>query len=128
MWARRVTTTDGTPTELTGVDRITIRTTTTVLFEIFLTARQTGGIAGTVGDSAMWLITGAIKRDSLGNTALLGVPTGTGTPSAFNDAGAATWDVTVTADNTNEALAITVTGETDKDISWVARVSGPEAR
>ena len=42
------------------------------------------------------------------------------------DAGAATWSVAVTADATNNRLAITVTGEADKTIRWVATVEMAE--
>jgi hypothetical protein len=49
---------------------------------------------------------------------LVGVPTGTGTPSGFFDAGAALWSLAVTADDTNDILQITMTGEALKTIQW----------
>ena len=120
-WARRTTTVGATSAPMTALLYITGCNG----FEILLTARQTGGSAGTVGDSAMWLVTGFIKSIA-GVTTLVGVPTGTGTPSAFFDAGAALWSITVTADDVNDVLAITVTGETNKNISWTASVKGAE--
>lgn len=135
-YPRHGTTTDATPLDITPTGlRINLASSIsptiggTYGFEIVVVARQTGGVAGTVGDSAMWNIAGCIKyRPSTLTTTFVGVPTGTGTPSAFNDAGAAAWSVSVTADDTNETLVVTVTGEVDKTISWMARVHTNEIR
>lgn len=86
-------------------------------FRALVSARQTAGAAGTVGDSATWTITGCIKRTGA-TTSLVGVPTGTGTPSGFNDAAAATWNVAVTANDASETLLFTLTGEASKTIGW----------
>lgn len=94
-------------------------------FRIQVAAYQYGGAAGAVADSATWEITGAIKRDLANNTTLLGL-TGAGSP-LYNDAAAAGWNVAVTADDTNEALRITVTGEASKSIVWHAAVYTSEA-
>jgi hypothetical protein len=32
------------------------------------------------------------------------------------------WDVTITADNTNDGINVLVTGEASKTIRWVARI------
>lgn len=126
------TTTNATPTELTPTsfspsttNRLFIRPSHSYAFRMEIAARQTGGSAGTVGDSAMWTITGLIKRDGSNNTVLVGV-TGTGTP-LMSDAGAVTWSVAVTADDTNETLLVSVTGETNKTIRWVAHIYDAEA-
>jgi hypothetical protein len=129
IYNRNIPTTSATPVSLGGslLPRIFIPANRTLGFRMYVSARQTAGVAGTIGDSATWLITGCIKRDGANNTVLVGVPTGTGTPSAFNDAGAATWTVAVTADDTNEALGVTVTGEASKTISWTISVYDAEA-
>lgn len=139
-YIRRGVTTDATPTDITPVGasptglRLNLASSATTTgvtwaFEILVVARQTGGISGTVGDSAMWVIQGSIKyRSSTLTTTFIGVPTGTGAPSAFNDAGAAGWVVGVTANDTDETLVITVTGAVDKTISWLARVTTSETR
>jgi hypothetical protein len=129
LYCRSLNTTTATPLGLggVGVPRIFLPANRTFGFRMTVTARQYAGVAGTIGDSAMWTITGMIKRDGANNTVLVGVPTGTGTPSAFNDAGAATWNVAVTADDVNEALQITVTGEASKSIMWNIAVYDAEA-
>ena len=118
----KVETTDATQSELrsnvgTNLHRITIPANRTWGFDILLAARQTGGSAGTVGDSAGYEIKGVIKRDDADNTVLVGSASVT---TIAEDQSA--WDVTVIADDTNEALVIKVTGEANKTIHWVATV------
>lgn len=56
-------------------------------------------------------------------TAIVGTVQGTGTPGTNDrDTGAAAWSVAVTADNTNNLLQVSVTGEANKTIRWVAKV------
>jgi hypothetical protein len=38
----------------------------------------------------------------------------------------ANWDIAITADDTNDAVAITVTGAADTTIRWIARFTGVE--
>jgi hypothetical protein len=59
-----------------------------------------------------------------GATSLVGTVSTVG--SDVEDAGASTWDVTITADNTNDALDIKVTGAASTTIRWVAVVQGLE--
>lgn len=69
-----------------------------------------------------WKIEGVITRDGSNNTRIVGTPTiteiakdadGTPTPS--------TWAIaSITADDTNEALAINVTGQAETTIRWQA--------
>jgi hypothetical protein len=127
-------TTDATPEEMnteatnfpSSFTRLLIRPGRTYACRIVISARQTGGTAGTVGDSAMWEIQACIKRDLANNTSLVG-SAGTGTaPAALRDAGAAAWSIAVTADDTNEALVVTVTGEADKTIRWLAHIFAAE--
>ena len=87
-------------------------------FRADVVAKQTAGSAGTVGDVYSVTVVGTIKNIG-GTTALVGTPV---YENEMNDAGLAGVDVTVTADNTNDALAITVTGETSKTIRWVSHV------
>jgi hypothetical protein len=46
---------------------------------------------------------------------------------SLNDAAAAAWRLAVAADTTQGGLAVSGTGEANKSISWVARVSSVEA-
>ena len=84
-------------------------------------ARQTAG-AGT-GDCAAW-DTNVLFKQISGTPSIVGTPSVTQT---YGDAGAAAWAIALTADATNDALAITVTGEASKTIQWTAHVLGPEA-
>lgn len=127
IFTSRAETTDGTANVELYVDgsaqRITVTASRTWGFKIMLSARQTAGAGGTVGDSSYWEIDGCIKRDGSNNTALVGSTT---TTLVGQDAGAAAWAVAVTADDTNESLKIAVTGEATKTIHWVARVTTVE--
>lgn len=121
----RVSTTNATPTELSlngSTSYLTIPAGRTMAFTIKLAAARTD-----VSDTAAaWpSITGAITRDSTGNCRLLGAVMGAGT-TTLADAGAATWSVSVTADATNNRLAITVTGEAGKTIRWLATIEAAD--
>lgn len=113
-------TTNGTPVTLglagiAGTGRITIGDNTTWLFEVRLVARRTDAD----NESAGYAFDGAIDRNSgAATTALVGSVT-----KAVVAEDTAAWDADVTADATNGALAITVTGEAAKTINWVARVT-----
>ncbi len=77
------------------------------------------------GDSKAVKFEGAIKRGAnAASTALLGSVTQSdvGTP----DAGAATWTVAVTADTTNGAIKVEVTGEASHNLKWVCRLTTTE--
>lgn len=76
------------------------------------------------GDSAMWEVTALMKRGAnASTTALVGTPTIT---KVFNDAGAATWTIALTADTTLGGGVITVTGEAAKTIRWVSNIDSAE--
>jgi hypothetical protein len=82
---------------------------------VLISARQ---VAGTT--SAGWRLEGVIANDA-GTVRLVG---GGVTLAALGaDAGAAAWTVNATADNTNKALSLTVTGAAATTINWVARVT-----
>lgn len=87
-------------------------------FSITVAAIQAGGTAGTYGDSSAWLISGMIKKIS-STTSLVG---SIAKSIIAQDTGAAAWDVTAEADDTNNALVIKVTGEANKSIRWVAKI------
>jgi hypothetical protein len=72
------------------------------------------------GDTKAWTFQGCIKRDAANNTVLVGAVTST---VIAEDAGASEWALTIEADDTNESIKVTVTGEAAKTIDW-----GVEAR
>lgn len=66
---------------------------------------------------------GGTQAGADGTVSLVGTPQGVGVPGANDsDVGATAWSVAVSADDTNKALKIDVTGETDKTIHWVANI------
>lgn len=105
-------TTDNVSSLLVG--SLLIPNNTVVSFYIKVQAIQTGGTAGTVGDSYVHEIRGAVKNIG-GTTSLVASVTD---EEIAEDVGAAGWIVNVTANDGTDALDITVTGETDKNITW----------
>lgn len=76
------------------------------------------------GNTASWKFEGAIKRGaSAGTTALVAAVTPT---VIAQDAGAVTWTVAVSADTTNGALAVTITGQAATTIRWVCSIESTE--
>jgi hypothetical protein len=118
----RNTTSNATATTLfrdgaTGTQRIVVPAQSTWSFKIRLAAYNS-----TDGIGAAWAINGGIRRNNAGGTAILGSPTVTPyTEGAMSGA-----TVTVTADDTNEALQISVTGLASKTIRWHAVVDTSE--
>ena len=81
------------------------------------------GVTG-AGNSARWTIDGAIKRGAnAASTVMIGTPTVTMT---HFDVGAAAWVVAVTADTTNGAIAVTVTGAASTTIRWTCKINTTE--
>jgi hypothetical protein len=122
QYVLRIVTTDATATEVTTSGStsgyVDIPASRTYACMIKVVAIRTD-VSGT---AAAWTnIQAAITRDSTGNCRLLGSVVGGGT-TTLCDAGASTWTVAVTADTSNQRLAITVTGEAGKTIRWVATV------
>jgi hypothetical protein len=142
---RRITT-DATPLRLSsgGVDPVSstnfnLGPNATVVARLLVVAQQTGGNAGTVGDSAAWEVTVLMRRLSglattayVGGTLLTAAPgvasaaAGAALAPSLNAAGAAAWRLTLEADTTLGGLAVSGTGETNKTIRWVARVLSAE--
>lgn len=114
-------TSDNTPTEIYcanySTSRFTINANSALAFRVTVVARD-----DTAGDVAMYTFEGLIKRDGAGNT----------TMSVCNKTVVheddATWDCAVTADDTNEALVITVTGDADNPTQWAAVLEGVETK
>lgn len=116
----RRTTTDATATTLFrdgAATRITIPAQSCWSFKIRLSAYNS-----TDGSGAAWTINGGIRRDNANGTALLGAPVVT----QFADTAMASTTVAVTADDTNEALQVNVTGLAGKTIRWHAVVETSE--
>ena len=101
---------DGSATE-----RFNIRAQSALTFKIMVTARD-----NTSGDCAAYLFDGLIKRDGANNTTLCVC-----NKTALHEDDD-TWDCDVAADDTNEALQITVTGDADNTVKWAARLDGVE--
>jgi hypothetical protein len=114
-------TTDATPALLTADgtaggadDFIALANNTALCVTVQVSARENA-----TGDMAWWKFEVGIKRGaSAAATAIVGPIFKT----TAADAGASAWDVTLTADTTNGALAVTATGEAGKTIRWVATV------
>jgi hypothetical protein len=109
-------TTDATPTEIrlgAATARFTIPNDTTWAFSILVVARRTDAD----NESAAYKLEGCID-----NNATTVALAGTVTKTVLAEDTVA-WDCNATADNTNKALSITVTGEAAKTINWVARVT-----
>ena len=107
------TTTDATATELlVGGDRVKVPTDSTAFYRVSVCARRTDAD----NESAGYTIEGVIDNNA-GTTALVGSQVTTVTVEDT-----AAWSVAVTADDTNDAIAVKATGEASKTIKWVARI------
>lgn len=115
----RVQTTNNTGTEVTSnaaaagsSNTITLASGKVVHGKIYILAKEAA-----TGDCAAFHREFLIKNIG-GTTALVGSVLTIGTDLA--DTGALAWTVAITADNTNDRVAVTVTGETAKTINWIA--------
>ena len=117
MYVLRTSTANSTQTEmfLDGSSaRMTIASGRTLVFEIQVIARSSGNT------SAAYLIKGALDNNG-GTTSFLNTPI---VEVLGEDVGS--WDATVEADNTNDALVLKVTGAASTTIRWVATVRTTE--
>lgn len=94
--------------------RMTIATDTTWMFSAMVAARSTT-------ESAGYKIEGVIKNDG-GTTSLVGIAVKT--VFAEEDS---SWDITVEADDTNDALIFKVTGDSTDSVTWEVTVDKTEA-
>ena len=110
-------TADATPITLRESDNTAnspvIPASTVWKFDIDVVARR----SGTVEVAAYNFRDGVLERDAAGNTTMRAAPT----KNVLYEADA-NLDVGVTADDTNEALAVTVTGIASETWYWLARV------
>jgi len=119
---RKVTTDDTANIELTANAAVLTSTNIIALpndsvysFEGTIAARASASDAVSV-----WKVSGVIKRGAnAAATAIVGTVT-IGTP--VQDAGAATWAVSIDADTTNGSLRVRVTGAAATNISWIANI------
>ncbi len=107
------TTTNSTPKELFldggSSQRLTVPNNTSYVFTILINGHRTDDV-----DAAAYQFLGMISNRA-GATAIVGSVTKNVVAETDSS-----WDADVTADNTNDALVITVTGATGKNISWEA--------
>ena len=116
----RADTTDATATVLTtdnstagSANQIVAASDTCIMFSGTIVAMQNGA-----QDQGGWEIKGLLKNDG-GTTTLV-----SSNIQTFADGNG--WTVALSADNTNNALAITCTGEAAHNIRWVANISTSE--
>jgi len=113
VYVLRRTTTSGTATDLfldgdTATQSLTVAAGRTVTFDILVVARTEDGA------SAGYQFLGVIENQG-GTTSFIGTPQKT-----VLGEDVAGWDVSVIADNANDALVIRVTGAAATTIRWVA--------
>ncbi len=113
------TTTDATPTNLSGIyvgntyvyqNRMDVNSA--YAFKIMLVAGVTGA-----GDTKAWELTGCIKRGASGVPTLVGAVTKTVIAA---DTGAATWDCDIVIDT--DAFTVQATGQAATTIRWTASI------
>lgn len=113
----RAATANATPTAVSAdgnaiaaTNQLSVPANSAIAFDVVVVARQASN-----GDCARWTVKGLAK--SVSTTVSL-----VGTPSValdFNDSGASSWALAVTADNTNKAVTFTVTGVAATNLKWV---------
>jgi len=120
IYVLRASTTDATPKVLATIDgqadantQIVAASDTCIMFSGTIVAMQNGA-----QDQGGWEIKGLLKNDG-GTTTLV-----SSNIQTFADGNG--WTVALSADNTNNALAITCTGEAAHNIRWVANISTSE--
>ena len=121
-------TTDATPIQLTSLPGNSASATNSIT----LPNNSCYGFTGTViarensaqtNDFAVWEIKGGAVRAASAATTALG---SYNINKISESTGAATWSIALSADTTNGAVAITVTGEASHSIRWVATVNTTE--
>ena len=90
-------------------ERITVNTDSAIAFETLIIGKQSSS-----SNAAGYKISGVIVNNG-GTTALVGSITKTVLGESV-----ASWDATIEANNTNDALVIKVTGTSSNNIRWVA--------
>jgi phage gp37-like protein len=99
--------------DATATNRFTIAANSALAVDVLLVARRS--------DTAdKWLVARrflGIRRDGSNNTSLIGAVQTLGTDQSE---GSPTWSFTLTADDTNEALQLEVTGAASETVQWRA--------
>lgn len=95
----------------TATNRFTIAANTAAMVDLNIIARRTD----TVDKWFSSRRTVAIRRNNANGTAIIG---SVQTIGADQTEGSPTWSVAITADDTNEALQVEVTGATGETVSW----------
>lgn len=93
----------------TTVATVAIPTNTTVLFLLMITARRTGGSAGTTGDAAGYVLAGSAKN-------IAGTVTIVGQSLLFTAEDQAAWTAALAVSSTN--ILVQVTGAANNNIDW----------
>jgi len=96
-------------------ERFILRPSSALAFRITVVARD-----NVANEVAMYTFEGVIKRDAANNTVMSHLDT----TVVYEDD--ATWDCVVAADDANEALIITVTGDATNPTRWAAVLEGVE--
>jgi hypothetical protein len=109
------TTTNATATILnldgTATNRFTIAANTAVIANLYIVARRTDTVDKWFSGQRKV----AIRRNNANGTAIIG---SVETIGADQTEGSPTWSVAITADDTNEALQVEVTGAASQTVSW----------
>lgn len=106
-------------TTATALNQISIESDRTKAFHIHITAMQ----QRTQGSASAYFQRKVLIQNLNGTTALVGSVQTIGTDIGSNAGGPpAGWAVSLTADNTNDQLNLTVTGTAATNIRWVARI------
>jgi hypothetical protein len=110
-----VQTSNGSPANMSvngaGVGLVALPNNSDLLVDCQVVARQ-----NTTGDSKSWTFAAHIKRGA--NAAATSLVAAVTPTVVANAAGAAAWTIAVSADTTNGALNLQVTGEAGKTIRW----------
>lgn len=91
--------------------RFTIAANTAIMADLFIIARRTDTVDKWFSSRRMV----AIRRNNANGTAIIG---SVQTIGVDQTEGSPTWSVAITADDTNEALQVAVTGATGETIQW----------
>lgn len=100
--------------DVTSVLRIPVQSGKTVMIQAHIVARRTGGSAGTDGDSAFYVLTGAYKNVN-------GTLTGIASPDLYGGEDQAGWNVGFTTSGEN--AVVTVKGAVNNNITWESTIS-----
>jgi hypothetical protein len=113
FWAGATTNATATVLNLDGTatNRFTIAANTAVIANLYIIARRTDTVDKWFSGQRKV----AIRRNNANGTAIIG---SVETIGADQTEGSPTWSVAITADDTNEALQVEVTGAASETVSW----------